>query len=55
MKANELIKKLEELILIYGNLDVEIPETDMCYYGHTEIRNIEIDNTDNNLVIELCG
>lgn len=55
MKASELIKKLEELILIYGNLDVEIPKTDMCYYGHTEIRNIEIDNTDNNLVIELCG
>lgn len=54
MKASELIKKLEELILIYGNLDVEIPET-VCYYGHTKIRNIEIDNTDNNLVIELCN
>ena len=55
MKASELIKKLEELISIYGDLDIEIPKTDRCYYGHTKIKDIDITITGKNTIIELCG
>ena len=43
MKASELIKILQKQIKENGDLEVEAPKTDDCYYGHTEIQSIEID------------
>ena len=53
MKASELIKELETLIEVCGDLEVEIPQTDNCYYGHTKINGIEIITTKKGLIIEL--
>lgn len=55
MKASQLIKELETLIKVCGDLEVRIPKTDRCYYGHTKIRNVEITQTSNGLIIELCN
>lgn len=49
MKASELIERLQKLIKENGDLEVEVPKTDDCYYGHSEIQNICI----NDGVIEL--
>ena len=49
MKASELIKELQIMIKVYGDLEVEIPKTDDTYYGHGEIQDIVI----NDGVIEL--
>jgi len=57
MKASELIKILQKQIKENGDLEVEVPKTDDCYYGHTEIQSIEIDNDyfTNKKVIEITG
>lgn len=44
MKASELIEKLRKMIDKYGDLEVEVPKTDDCYYGHSEIQCISIDD-----------
>lgn len=51
MKASDLIERLQKLIEEYGDLEVEVPKTDNCYYGHSEINSIGI----NDGVIELEG
>jgi len=43
MKASDLIERLQKLIEEYGDLEVEVPETDGCYYGHSEIKSIFLD------------
>ncbi len=55
MKASELIKELETLIKVCGDLEVRIPKTDRCYYGNTKIKDVEINQTNNGLIIELCS
>lgn len=49
MKASDLIERLQKMIEEYGDLEVEVPKTDDCYYGHSEIQSIGIDDN----VIEL--
>ena len=44
MKASDLIERLQKLIEEYGDLEVEVPKTDDCYYGHSEIMDIVIDD-----------
>lgn len=56
MKASELIKILERTISEYGDVEVEIPKTDNCYYGHTKIKSVSIDYEGwNKVIIELEG